>query len=286
MIEEEWGTGVLLELYAPSVAGDPEVAAWWAGYQRISASPKMAKAAARMAAEVDIREVLPAIRVPTMVLHRDQDSLWPVEGARYISEQIEGAQLVVCEGIDHFPFTGDTESLLGEIEAFLTGSRHVPEPERQLLTVLFTDIVDSTERAIRDGRPPLARAARGARRDRPRPPRALPRHRGEGDRRRLPGDLRRAGARDRVRPRDRRRGPPARDRGEGRPPHRRVRDPRRRHRRHERQHRRSGQRSRRARRGAGLEHGQGPGRRRPTSSSNRAARTRSRACRASGASSR
>ena len=111
----------------------------------------MARAAAELAAEVDIREVLPAISVPTLVLHRKGDSLWPVEGARFIAEQIPGAELVELEGIDHFPFAGDAEAIISAIEAFLTGSQHEPEPERQLLTVLFTDIVDSTEQGAELG---------------------------------------------------------------------------------------------------------------------------------------
>jgi class 3 adenylate cyclase len=77
--------------------------------------------------------------------------LWPVEGAEFVSKQIEGARFVVCEGIDHFPFVGDTEALLSEVEDFLTGSRAEPDPERQLLTVLFTDIVDSTRRGAELG---------------------------------------------------------------------------------------------------------------------------------------
>jgi class 3 adenylate cyclase/pimeloyl-ACP methyl ester carboxylesterase len=151
MIEEEWGTGVMLEVYAPSKLDDPDFARWWAQYQRQAASPGMARATARLASEVDIREVLPAISVPTLILHRKHDSLWPVEGARYISEQIEGAELVELEGIDHFPFVGDSEAVFGEVESFLTGSRRMPEPERQLLTVMFTDIVDSTKRGAEMG---------------------------------------------------------------------------------------------------------------------------------------
>jgi class 3 adenylate cyclase len=151
MIEEEWGTGVMQDVYAPSTLGDPEFDRWWPRYQRLSASPGMARAAAELAAEVDIREVLPAISVPTLVIHRKGDSLWPVEGARYIAEQIEGAKLVELDGIDHFPFAGDAESIISEVEAFLTGSQHEPVPERQLLTVLFTDIVDSTERGAELG---------------------------------------------------------------------------------------------------------------------------------------
>jgi class 3 adenylate cyclase len=151
MIEEEWGSGVLLDVYAPSVAGDPDFATWWAQYQRLAASPGMAKSVAQLAAEVDIREVLPAIKVPTLVLHRSGDLLWPVDGAEFISQQIEGSRLVVSEGIDHFPFVGDTEPLLSEVEAFLTGSRAEPDPDRRLLTVLFTDIVDSTKRGAELG---------------------------------------------------------------------------------------------------------------------------------------
>ncbi|HEY5977305.1 MAG TPA: adenylate/guanylate cyclase domain-containing protein [Solirubrobacterales bacterium] len=154
LIEEDWGKGALIELYAPSVADDPEVVRWWGHYQRVAASPGMAKAAARLASEIDIREVLPAITAPTLVLHRRGDMLWPVEGARYVADHIESAELVVVDGIDHFPFVGEVEPLVSEIERFLTGSRHEPEPERKLLTVLFTDIVDSTARGaeLGDGR--------------------------------------------------------------------------------------------------------------------------------------
>ncbi len=151
MIEEEWGTGVMLDVYAPSMLGDEEFARWWAQYQRQSASPGMAKAAAILAAEVDIREVLPAISAPTLVVHRKGDSLWPIEGARYIAEHIPGAELAEIEGDDHFPFAGDAEELISTIEQFLTGQQHEPDPERQLLTVLFTDIVDSTKQGAELG---------------------------------------------------------------------------------------------------------------------------------------
>jgi class 3 adenylate cyclase/pimeloyl-ACP methyl ester carboxylesterase len=151
LIEEDWGKGALIDLYAPSVADDPEVVRWWGHYQRVSASPGMAKAAARLASEIDIRDVLPVITAQTLVLHRRGDMLWPVEGASYVAGQIENAELVVVDGIDHFPFAGDMEPLVSEIERFLTGSRSEPEPERKLLTVLFTDIVDSTERGAELG---------------------------------------------------------------------------------------------------------------------------------------
>jgi len=145
MIDTEWGKGLWLDVYAPSVAADPEFARWWSHYQRVAASPAMAKAVVRLAAEIDIRDVLPAISAPTLVLHRSGDFLWPVEGARFVAESIPGARLVELAGEDHFPFAGDVELLLDEVESFLTGTRHAPESDRRLLTVLFTDIVESTE---------------------------------------------------------------------------------------------------------------------------------------------
>jgi class 3 adenylate cyclase/pimeloyl-ACP methyl ester carboxylesterase len=146
MVEAEWGRGALLDLYAPSAADDPEFRSWWARYQRLAASPAMARAVLRLAAEIDIRDVLPAISAPTLVLHRSGDLLWPIEGARFVAESIPGARLVELPGIDHFPFAGEVDPLLEEVETFLTGSRRAPESDRRLLTVMFTDIVDSTDR--------------------------------------------------------------------------------------------------------------------------------------------
>jgi len=150
-IAERWGSGVWLDAYAPSIADDPTVVRWWARFQRLAASPAMAEAVMRLAAEIDIREVLPVISVPTLVLHRTGDLLWPVEGARFVAERIPDARMVELPGIDHFPFAGDTESWLAEVELFLTGALHTPEADRKLLTVLFTDIVGSTERAAELG---------------------------------------------------------------------------------------------------------------------------------------
>lgn len=151
LIDAEWGHAAMVDLYAPSAADDPEFSRWWARYQRLAASPTMAKAIMRLAAEIDIRDVLPAISVPTLVLHRSGDFLWPLEGARFVAESIPGARLVELPGIDHFPFAGEVEPLLDEVEVFLTGTRHAPEADRKLLTVLFTDIVDSTDRLAKLG---------------------------------------------------------------------------------------------------------------------------------------
>jgi class 3 adenylate cyclase/pimeloyl-ACP methyl ester carboxylesterase len=154
LIEEGWGQGFWLDAFAPSFAEDPKLVRWWARYERQAASPAMAKAISRLATEVDIREILPAIRVPTLVVHRRGDIAVPVEGARYIAERIPGARLVELDGCDHFPYAGDVDALIDEVESFLTGARAVRPVDRRLLTVLFTDIVGSTARAadLGDGR--------------------------------------------------------------------------------------------------------------------------------------
>jgi class 3 adenylate cyclase len=151
LIEEGWGQGWWLEALAPSFAGDAGLVQRWARFERQAASPAMARAISRLATEVDVRDVLPAISVPTLVLHRTGDMNWPVDGARYIAERIPGAKLVELEGFDHFPFAGDADTLLDEVESFLTGVRPAPEADRRLLTVLFTDIVGSTQRAAELG---------------------------------------------------------------------------------------------------------------------------------------
>ena len=151
MIDAEWGKGVWLDVYAPSAAGDPGFVRWWRHYQRLAASPAMAKAVIRLAAEIDIRNVLPAISAPTLVVHRSGDFLWPVEGARFVAESIPGARFVELPGIDHFPFAGEVDRLLDEVESFLTGTRQAPDSDRRLLTVLFTDIVGSTEQLAEFG---------------------------------------------------------------------------------------------------------------------------------------
>ena len=101
--------------------------------------------------DIDVRDVLPAIRVPTLVIHRSGDRVIPVESGRYLAEHIPDAKYVELPGDDHFPFVGDLDAILDEIEEFLTGSRRAREPDRVLATVLFTDIVGSTERAAELG---------------------------------------------------------------------------------------------------------------------------------------
>lgn len=150
-IADGWGGPVDLATLAPSLAGDSGFADWWATYLRMGASPGAAVALARMNSAVDIRAVLPAITVPTLVVHRRDDIDMQVGGGRFFAQQIPGARYVELEGIDHLPWVGDQDAILDEVEGFLTGARTRPVSDRVLATVLFTDIVDSTATAARIG---------------------------------------------------------------------------------------------------------------------------------------
>jgi class 3 adenylate cyclase len=133
------------------VAGDEGFKRRLATYFRRSASPGAAVALLRMNTQIDVRGVLPTIRVPTLVLHRRGDRDADVEEGRWIASRIPGARLVELPGEDHLPWVGDQDAVLDEVEEFLTGVRRGPDPDRVLATVLFTDIVGSTERAARLG---------------------------------------------------------------------------------------------------------------------------------------
>jgi pimeloyl-ACP methyl ester carboxylesterase len=145
--ETHWGEAVGLSAFAPSVAGDAEFRRRFASLLRMAASPGAAVALLRMNVEIDVRPVLPLVRVPTLVLHRTGDRVVAVEGGRYLAEHIPGARLVELGGSDHLLWVGDTDAVVDEVEEFLTGMRHVAEPDRVLATVVFSDIVSSTERA-------------------------------------------------------------------------------------------------------------------------------------------
>jgi pimeloyl-ACP methyl ester carboxylesterase/class 3 adenylate cyclase len=143
-----------LQWYAPSAYQDETTRRWWARYQRLSASPGSAIALERLYSQTDVRHVLPSIRIPTLVLHRREDPAEPVEGARYIAREVPGAKYVELEGVDSPPWAGDSSAIVDEIEEFLTGIRRAPEQDRVLSTVLFTDIVGSTEQLARIGDKP------------------------------------------------------------------------------------------------------------------------------------
>jgi pimeloyl-ACP methyl ester carboxylesterase len=147
----DWGGPVGIETRAPSMAKDPRFRDWWARYLRTGASPGAFRAIMQMNSEIDARDVLPAIRVPTLVVHRTADRAIPVEAGRYIAQRIPGAKLAEIPGDDHLLFCGSADAVLDEIEEFLTGVRRGPEPDRILVTVMFTDIVDATRRVSEVG---------------------------------------------------------------------------------------------------------------------------------------
>jgi class 3 adenylate cyclase len=150
-IERDWGGPVGLASRAPSKLGDARFGENWARYIRQGASPGAVLALTRMNAEIDVRPILGTIRVPTLVLHRSGDLVIPVGAGRYLAERIPNASFIELAGDDHLPWIGDTDAVLGEIEEFVTGVRTRPESNRMLATVLFTDIVGSTQRAAELG---------------------------------------------------------------------------------------------------------------------------------------
>jgi pimeloyl-ACP methyl ester carboxylesterase len=151
-IDKEWGTGGSVPFFAPSRANDPAYRRWWGRFERLGASPAAATALMRMNSKIDIRAILPTIRVPTLVIHRTGDATIDVEGGRYLAENISGARYLEFAGIDHMPFVGDNVTEIADaIQEFLTGSRAVVPVDRVLATVLFTDIVGSTEKAAELG---------------------------------------------------------------------------------------------------------------------------------------
>jgi pimeloyl-ACP methyl ester carboxylesterase len=151
MVENEWGSMMDLSHYVPSKINDEAFAQRLAKYFRHSASPGAAVALLRMNTEIDIRAILPTIRVPTLVIHRTGDRDANVEEGRWLAAKIAGARFTELSGEDHFPWVGDQDTILDEIQEFLTGVRPTPEPDRELSTLLFTDIASSTELVTRLG---------------------------------------------------------------------------------------------------------------------------------------
>ena len=147
LILPHWGEGDLIEVTTPSQASNEQARAFQARLERSAASPGMLIQLVEMWVQVDVREAARAIRVPTLVLHREHDMMVDPRNGRWLAENIEAARLVELPGRDHAPWYEEPERLLGEVEEFLTGERTAPEPDRMLATVLFTDIVDSTQRA-------------------------------------------------------------------------------------------------------------------------------------------
>jgi class 3 adenylate cyclase len=142
----EMGTGRNLDLQGPGGLGDPRFVRWWARFERLVATPSAYRELAVIFRDLDVRAVLPSIQAPTLVLQRVGDLITPVAQARYLAATIPGARLVELPGNDHIPFLGDGAAVVDEVEEFMTGTRPAPDADRVLATVLFTDIVGSTER--------------------------------------------------------------------------------------------------------------------------------------------
>jgi class 3 adenylate cyclase len=148
-LEQEWGSGALVSVFAPSQVGDPEFVQWWGRMQRSAVSPGMARKLMEMTAQTNLRAILPTISVPTLVLHRTGDRVVPVECGREVAALIPGARFIEYEGEDAYMWC-DAPGL-ADIEEFLTGRRSTAPPDRVLATVMFTDIVGSTEELSRLG---------------------------------------------------------------------------------------------------------------------------------------
>jgi class 3 adenylate cyclase len=149
-VREAWGEGIILTPLAPSKLSDEREREWWGRYERACVSPAMQLRLMEANRDIDIRDILGLVQAPTLLLHRKGDVI-PIEGARYMAERIPGARLIELEGEDHWPWLDDPEEVCDHIEEFLTGATHEPETDRVLATVVFTDIVGSTERAAQVG---------------------------------------------------------------------------------------------------------------------------------------
>jgi pimeloyl-ACP methyl ester carboxylesterase len=139
-----WGDGSRILGLSPSSADNPRLVEWFARLERLSASPGTARKLGMMNADVDVRAVLPSISVPTLVVHRSGERFIDIRHSRYLAEHIPGARYVELAGAEVFSFGTEQDSLLDEIEEFLTGARQAPHPERVLATVMFSDIVGAT----------------------------------------------------------------------------------------------------------------------------------------------
>jgi pimeloyl-ACP methyl ester carboxylesterase/DNA-binding winged helix-turn-helix (wHTH) protein/class 3 adenylate cyclase len=148
MMRRDWGKPVGIEERAPSMATDEEFRQWWAEYLRMGASPGAAVALTKMNAEIDVRNVLPLVRVPTLVIHRSGDMCLKVEEGRYVASLIPASKYVELGGVDHLPFVGNQDEILDEIEEFLTGMRRAEEYDRVLATVMSVKIVDPERHAL------------------------------------------------------------------------------------------------------------------------------------------
>jgi class 3 adenylate cyclase len=144
----EWGGPAVLDEFAPSAVDDPGLRDWWGRMLRSGAGPRSASQLLALYRDIDVRGILGSIARPTLVLHRRGDRMVRADHGRYLGEHIPGARYVELEGDDHLAFVGDTTAILDEVQLFATGRRPARQPDRVLATVLFEDIVESTQRAV------------------------------------------------------------------------------------------------------------------------------------------
>jgi class 3 adenylate cyclase len=147
-VPEVWGSGGMIDYIWPSVSGDERRYAWMRRLQVEAATPRVARAFMAMAFGIDVRDVAPSVNVPTLVLHSPGDQVCHVENARFLAREIPGARYLELTGKDHVPWGDVLEEVVAHTREFLTGTREAPEPDRVLATILFTDIVASTELAV------------------------------------------------------------------------------------------------------------------------------------------
>ena len=147
-VRDVWGTGFGMDAYAPSQLDNPEVKAWWGKFTQISASPGDAQDLLRMNNLIDIGDILPSIRVPTLIIHAIHDKVAPIEAGRYFADHIPGARILELDSIDHWPYFGDADQVIGEVQEFLTGVRASPAPATMLATVLCTTVAQAGAHAV------------------------------------------------------------------------------------------------------------------------------------------
>lgn len=150
-IRRLWETGGGGENHIAATAHDPWWREWYARSRRQQASPRMGLALMKMIGRVDVRHILPAVSAPTLVVHRSDNQWWPIESARWMAGQLPAAELVELDGADNYWWAGDADAIVDELERFLLGERTSRPSSRQLITIMFTDIVDSTRQASEVG---------------------------------------------------------------------------------------------------------------------------------------
>jgi class 3 adenylate cyclase len=150
-VRENWGSGAWVLGVTGGLPDDERLRRWAGRLERLATSPGTAVAFFRMHNEIDVRPVLPSIQAPTLILHRPENEFIDNRHSEYLTEHIPGAKLVALPGVNTLLFAGNQDAVVDEVEEFLTGARHAPDPERILATVMFCDIVDSTRRAAELG---------------------------------------------------------------------------------------------------------------------------------------